>query len=146
MAAKVQSALSVDAGFAKRTVTVVGTGEMSQVQIVYDASEGDVNPILVETPVASSPTVSTKNPFQQVAEIQTMDFSSAPTNTTGSSVDVVLTDGSTTLTIPVAAGQNYADTIQAFLSNPTSAPTFAGRSVTADALVANKLVLQFGNT
>jgi len=129
-----------------RTVSVVGTGEAAQVKIVFGAKEGDVNAVTVDTPLAAGGLFIPKSPFQQVAEVQTMDFSASPTNNTGASTNIVLTEGSTTITIPVADGANYAQTVQSYLSNSANVPTFAGRSVAVDATNPDMLSIEFGNT
>ena len=109
IAAKVQSTLSADPAFAHRTVTVTGTGDNSQVQVVFAASEGGVAALSVDTPVAISPSVSTTTPFSASAEVQTatLPISVAIGDTYQISVPVI---GGTPLSVSITASStNPAD-------------------------------------
>ncbi len=111
IAAKVQSTLSADPAFAHRTVTVTGTGDNSQVQVVFAASEGGVAALSVDTPVAISPSVSTTTPFSASAEVQTatLPISVAIGDTYQISVPVI---GSTPLSVSITASStNPADLV-----------------------------------
>ena len=111
IAAKVQSTLSADPAFAHRTVTVTGTGDNSQVQVVFAASEGGVAALSVDTPVAISPSVSTTTPFSASAEVQTatLPISVAIGDTYQISVPVI---GGTPLSVSITASStNPADLV-----------------------------------
>ena len=111
IAAKVQSTLSADPAFAHRTVTVTGTGDNSQVQVVFAASEGGVAALSVDTPVAISPSVSTTTPFSASAEVQTATLPISVTigDTYQISVPVI---GSTPLSVSITASStNPADLV-----------------------------------
>ena len=111
IAAKVQSTLSADPAFAHRTVTVTGTGDNSQVQVVFAASEGGVAALSVDTPVAISPSVSTTTPFSASAEVQTatLPISVAIGDTYQISVPVI---GGTPLSVSIkASSTNPADLV-----------------------------------
>ena len=111
IAAKVQSTLSADLAFAHRTVTVTGTGDNSQVQVVFAASEGGVAALSVDTPVAISPSVSTTTPFSASAEVQTatLPISVAIGDTYQISVPVI---GGTPLSVSITASStNPADLV-----------------------------------
>ena len=131
MAAKVQSALSSNSAYANRQVSVVGTGDASQVKIVFAAAEGAVAPISVDTPIAVSPSVSITKAYQPGSDyIVKLDPSGALAAGDSFKLTIpVMGDSTNPLSVNVSLPQGGTDLIASINNALTNAATAAGVSL-----------------
>jgi flagellar hook protein FlgE len=101
IANKVQSALSSDPAFVHRQVSVVGTATDPKVQVVFAASEGGVSALMVDTPTAISPSVSTKTAFSATPEVQNVRQTGSLVGNDTYTLSIPVIGSTTPLSVPV---------------------------------------------
>jgi len=130
IANKVQSALSSDPAYVHRQVSVVGTANDPKVQIVFAASEGGVPALTVDTPMAISPTVSTKTAFSATPEVQNVLQTGSLVGNDTYTLSVPVIGSTTPLSVPVTVpSTTQTDFIAAINTAITNAANGAGVAV-----------------
>jgi flagellar hook protein FlgE len=121
----------------KDVVTVTGSGDNSKVKIAFNVLDGAVSPFTVETPIATSPSVSTKTAFTSGPQVQqiVMGAATATGNITVAGVTVPVTAGDTATTV--------AQKVQAALAADAA---FSGRTVAVDSTNSDAVNITFGTT
>ena len=133
---KIKSALTADASFANRTVTLVGSGDQTKVQIAFAPTEGAVDPLSVDTPTAVSPSISTTTAFQPASGIvHNLTFSNGsqlvPGDNYDFSVPIDLNGGNTTTIMFTATVPNPTSGFAAEVNSTLLAKANATPNVTA---------------
>jgi flagellar hook-basal body protein len=70
---KIKSAFLSDPAFVNRTVTLIGNGDHTKIQVAFSPSEGAVGLLSLETSTAASPSVSATSQYQVDMAIQTLN-------------------------------------------------------------------------
>ena len=144
MTAKAQAALTSDPSFSGRTVTVIGSGDNSQLKVAFGISETSPSVLTVDVPTAVSPSVSVKSPFAILPEIQAKEYDQVINNRIDWDQTFHMKNGD--VSVHVLNGDNWALTVANGLNATQNANYMDGITASVDPNDPKNLLLTFNSS